>query len=99
MFRPDRKMTASTISHGLVTYTVISLDSCLGLAREFRQARKTWHFHVLSPACMHNPNPGQYATVIENDTDGVPYIALSIGFPGVDKDLVKMLHGDDILDP
>jgi len=92
-------MTASTISHGLVTYAVISLDRCLGLAKEFRQTRKTWHSHVLSPVCRHNPYPGQYAIVIENDTDGASYIAASTGFPEVDKDLVKMLHGDDILDP
>ena len=92
-------MSASTISHGLVTYAVISLDRCLGLANELRQARKTWHSHVLSPVCRHNPYPGQYAIVIENDTDGASYIAASTGFPEVDKDLVKMLHGDDILDP
>ena len=35
--------------------------------------------------------------VIEDDTDGKAYIAPSSGFPEVDKDLVKMLHGDDIL--
>jgi hypothetical protein len=29
----------------------------------------------------------------------VPYIASSLGFPEVDKHLVKVLHGDDILDP
>jgi hypothetical protein len=92
-------MTASTLNHGPVTYQIISLDRCLDLVKEFRQARKTWHFHVLSPVCVHNPYPGRYGVVIENDTDGMPYIAASTGWPVVAKDLVKMLHGDDILDP
>ena len=47
---------------------------------------------------MHNPYPG-YALVIEDDAANTPYIADSgANFPEVDKDLVRMLHGADILD-
>ena len=92
-------MPASTIDHGPHRHTVIPLDRCLGLARELQQAGKTWHFHGLSPVCVHNPYAGRYAIVIENDSDGVSYIASSASFPKVGKDLVKLLHGTDIVDP
>jgi len=53
---------------------------------------------VLTPGCLHNPEPAQYGLVIEDDTEHVAWLAHSPGFPEVDKDLVRMLHGDDILD-
>ena len=92
-------MPVHTISRGEVGFTVVPLEDCFDLAMGIQDAGKKWHSHLLSPVCLHNPYPGSYAIVIENDSDGVAYIAPSQGFPDVDKDLVKILHGDDILDP
>lgn len=87
-----------TITHRGVTYLQIPLEACLSLAYALVAAGKHWHSHVLSPGCLHNPFAG-YALVIEDDTVAIIYIADSgAAFPEVDKDLVKMLHGDDILD-
>jgi len=86
------------LKHGDIVYRVIPLGECLGLAQALRAAGKRWHSHVLSPSCMHNPEPARYGLVIEDDTDRVAWLAHSPEFPEVDKDLVRMLHGDDILD-
>lgn len=88
----------TTINRGSVHYSVIPLDSCLAFAKGLAEAGKKWHSHVLSPGCVHNPYEGQYAIVVEDDTEHRAYIAPSDQFPEVDKDLVKILHGDDILD-
>lgn len=86
------------LSHRDIAYRIIPPDDCLALGSALHESGKKWHLHVLSPDCIHNPRPGCYGLVIEDDTDGVPYLAFSDKFPEVDKDLVKMLHGDDILD-
>jgi len=92
-------VSAQTIIHAGVAYRTVALESCLELAMGIQRAGRKWHPHVLSPDCVHNPYAGAYAIVVEDDTDGVAYIAPSDNFPDVDKDLVKILHGDDILDP
>lgn len=84
--------------HTYPNYTVIALEDCLPMAQGFQKDGKKWHSHVLSPGCRFNPYPDQYAAVIEDDNAHIAYIAVSDGFPAVDKQLVKMLHGDDILD-
>jgi hypothetical protein len=89
---------ARTITHRGVTYGLVALGNCLRLAQGIERAGKGWHHHVLSPGCLHNPYAASYALVIEDDTEGVAYIAPSEGFPDVDKDLVRLLHGEDILD-
>lgn len=91
-------MTAQTIKHGDIAYAIIPLETCFDLAMGLKDANKKWHSHVLSPGCAHNPYHDSYAVVVEDDSDGIAYIARSDGFPEVDKDLVKILHGDDILD-
>ncbi|QKV20032.1 hypothetical protein [Oricola thermophila] len=88
----------SEVIHREIVYRIVPLDECLGLAESLALAGKRWHSHVLSPGCDFNPRPDRYALVIEDDTDDVTYLAYSHGFPEVDKELVKMLHGDDILD-
>lgn len=77
----------------------IDLEACLDLAVGLAEGGKKWHSHVLSPGCRLNPYPAAFAIVIEDGTDAITYLARSEGFPEVDKVLVRMLHGDDILDP
>jgi hypothetical protein len=85
------------IEHGGTTYEIIELETCMPRALQFQEQNKHWHSHVLSPGCAHNPYPEKYAIILEDDTLGKVFIALSDEFPEVDKELVKMLHGDDIL--
>ncbi|MES2436218.1 MAG: hypothetical protein V4586_20580 [Pseudomonadota bacterium] len=88
-----------TVSYRGINYQEIALDDCLSLAQCLTKDGKHWHSHVLSPDCIQNPFAGVYALVIEDDHAQIPYIANSgTAFPEVDKDLVKMLHGADILD-
>ncbi|MCW2306104.1 hypothetical protein [Rhodobium gokarnense] len=89
---------AETITHGDLVYRIIPLGETLALAEELRTSGKKWHSHVLSPGCLHNPKPEQYGLVIEDDSEDITYLAHSVGFPEEDKVLVKILHGDDILD-
>ena len=87
-----------TVTHRGITYQQIAQSDCLSLAQNLAKDGKHWHSHVLSPGCLHNPFKG-YALVIEDDTAAIPYISdCGNAFPEVDKDLVKMLHGADILD-
>lgn len=86
------------LHHGGIAYRIIPPEDCLGLGNALHASGKKWHLHVLSPDCVHNPEPGRYGLVIENDTDGITYLAFSSEFPEADKDLVKILHGEDILD-
>lgn len=79
-------------------YSEIPIGDCYDLGAGLKAAGKTWHSHVLSPGCRFNPFPGAYAIIVEDSTEGVTYIARSVDFPEVDKQFVKMLHGDDILD-
>ena len=76
----------------------IDLGQCRELALGLIADGKEWHSHVLSPGCKLNPFQQSYAIIIEDDTDGTTYVAASDRFPEVDKELVKMLHGEDILD-
>lgn len=79
-------------------YTEVALERCRDIALGLDETGKNWHSHVLSPGCRLNPFPDLYAIVVEDNTDDVTYVASSDGFPEVDKELVKILHGDDILD-
>ncbi|MDQ2068113.1 hypothetical protein Q9295_17205 [Xinfangfangia sp. CPCC 101601] len=88
-----------TVDVNGTNFRKIAMDDCLALVEGFQAAGKKWHSHVLSPICNHNPFAGCYAVVVEDDAEGVPYIAQGdASFPEIDKAFVKMLHGDDILD-
>jgi hypothetical protein len=75
------------------------LDACRVQAEALIGAGRKWHSHVFSPGCVQNPFDGVYAIVVEDDSSMTPYIAKgTYEFPDVDKELVKLLHGNDILD-
>lgn len=89
----------TVIEHRGIAFRRIELAACLALGERLRDGGGPWHSHVLSPGCAHNPFTSRYAIVIEDDAAGIPYIAEGTSqFPEVDKDLVRMLHGPDILD-
>lgn len=77
----------------------IPMDQICELARNWQAAGESWHFHVLFPGCMFNLQSNQYALVMENRTSYQTYVVYSdVGFTKVNQGLVKLLHGNKILD-
>lgn len=85
------------IHHLDMLYYEIPLDESLSLVHGLIREGNEWHSHAISPGCRFNPYYDLYAVMIEDNTNNKIYIATSKTFPDVDKELVKMLHGDDIL--
>lgn len=82
-----------------ITYRQVTLAECGVLGDALHAAGTPWHFHVLSPVCLHNPFSGRYALIVENDATRDAWIAdAGADFPEIDKHLVRLLHGADILD-
>jgi hypothetical protein len=76
----------------------IPMESCIDLAKSLAAEGHHWHSHAIWPGCAESPYP-RFAVLIEDSDTGRAYISPSQDFPPVDKALVRMLHGDDILDP
>ena len=77
--------------------TEITIDQLKTKAQEFAQDHKKWHFHILTPGCQLN-DTDRYALVLENTTDGESFACFSDEpYMGVGKELVKLLHGDDVV--
>ncbi|ARU93792.1 hypothetical protein [Tatumella citrea] len=87
------------ISHSLLTYHEIEMDEVIPLAMSFIADGRPWHSHAISPGCHFNPYPDLYAVVVEDNQHNIAYISPSVSFPEADKQLVRLLHGDDILNP
>lgn len=69
------------------------------LAAGWADSGRSWHFHALTPGCVLNERKDQYALVLENRTDDETWIVHSDDeHVQLSQDLVKMLHGDAILD-
>ncbi len=87
------------IEHLQLTYHEIPMEQVIPLALGFIAGGKQWHSHAISPGCHFNPWPDCYAVVLEDNSDNIAYISPSETFPEADKQLVRLLHGDDILNP
>jgi hypothetical protein len=81
-----------------ITFQVIPMDQCIGLAESLQSQSRPWHSHAIWPGCLESPYPN-FAVVIEDPVSGRSFISPSESFPEVDKVLVRMLHGDAILNP
>jgi len=79
-------------------YTEVSMSKCREIALDLNAQGRNWHCHVLSPGCQLNPSKTKYAIIVENNSDNVIYYSVSKEFPELDKELVQLLHGEDILD-
>ena len=74
-----------------------TLDEIMGYAYDFVAQKESWHFHILTPECMLN-NTGRYALIIENTISGKSSVCYSDEpYMDVGKELVKLLHGDDVV--
>ena len=68
-------------------------------ARLWQAQGKRWHFHMLTPGCVFNERRAKHAFVLENRTDHQTYVVYSDEpHMEADRELVRMLHGDTILD-
>jgi hypothetical protein len=68
------------------------------IAQDLQEAGKSWHFHMLTPDCQYNERNDLHAFVIENRTDDETYVTYSDKrYMEVGKQLVQMLHGEEIV--
>lgn len=89
---------AIVVSPRGISFHEIPMEACVDLAKSLKAESHRWHSHAIWPGCVESPYP-DYAVVIEDSESGRSFISASETFPEVDKVLVRMLHGDDILDP
>jgi hypothetical protein len=75
----------------------MTADEIVALASQFKRQKQNWHFHILTPTCQLNKS-GKFTLVLENTTTGKEYEVFSDEpFMGVGEQLVKLLHGDDVV--
>lgn len=75
----------------------ISLQKIEKKARELAQEGKSWHFHILTPDCTFNKKDS-YAFILENATDEEVFVFYSAEPQmSTGKKLVKLIHGDDVV--
>ena len=66
-------------------------------AKKLSKGGKDWHFHILTPRCKLNV-ANKYALILENVSDKETFVTHSdTPYMGVGEELVKLLHGDDII--
>jgi len=77
----------------------ITIEEVQEKVRLWQAQGKKWHFHMLTPDCIFNERDDKHAFVLENSTDNRTYVVYSDKpYVEADQELVKMLHGDRILD-
>jgi hypothetical protein len=75
----------------------VSVGEIKKKARELAERDKKWHFHILTPECQLNETK-DYALVLESVGDAEALVSYSDKpYMGVGEELVKLLHGDDIV--
>ena len=76
----------------------ITIEKVKDLAREWQQQGTIWHFHMLSPDCKFNEQKNKHALILENRGDNKTYVVYSkTRNMQLGRELVKMLHGDQIV--
>ncbi len=77
----------------------IIIQELLKKAKQLQEQGKDWHFHMLTPDCIFNVRSDKHAFVLENRTDNETHVVYSDErYMEVGQKLVKMLHGNEILD-
>ncbi len=75
-----------------------SLEKIEKTARELAGLGSKWHFHILTPGCDFN-DTARYAFILEDLTNKQIYVHHSDqAEKGLGEKLVRLLHGDKILD-
>jgi hypothetical protein len=77
----------------------MTLDEIREMVRTWCEGGARWHFHALAPGCAFSAQRDRHALVLENRTDCQTYVVYSDeAFAEISQELVKMLHGESILD-
>ena len=77
----------------------IQVERVRELATLYQEEGKSWHFHMLTPGCTLNQRDDKHALVLEDRTDDKTWVVYSDQEEvKLGQVLVKMLHGDTILD-
>jgi len=75
----------------------VTINQIKQKAEELTSAGKKWHFHILTPECQLN-DESSYTLILENTSDNESLICRSEEpYMDVGKELVKLLHGDDVV--
>lgn len=75
----------------------VSIKKIKEEAKKLAQEGKSWHFHILTPECQFNDSD-KSAFILENASDGEVFVYYSDEPQmGVGKELVKLLHGKDVV--
>lgn len=75
-----------------------TIDEIRQKTKDFSATGKKWHFHILTLDCQLNEKGG-YALVLENTSDNEAFVCYSDEpYMDVGKELVKLLHGDDVVE-
>ena len=73
-----------------------SAEQILAKAVELSRAKTKWHFHMLSPNCVFNTAKERHALILESSDE--VYLSYSFENTEAGKTLVKLLHGNKILE-
>jgi hypothetical protein len=77
----------------------ISIEELIEKAKGFQRAGKKWHFHMLTEDCKFNERKDKNSFVLENETDSENFVVYSEKrLMEEGKELVKILHGEKILE-
>ncbi len=75
----------------------IITDELIKKAKEFKDKKLKWHFHIFTPECNLNKT-GRYSLILEDNTNDKIYSHDFDEKPmDLGKELLKLLHGNDIL--
>jgi len=74
----------------------ITLQEIEEKAIGFADDNKSWHFHILTPACLFNKS-GKFAFILESSTDKEVFVNYSdVSVMNLGKTLLPYLHGQEI---
>lgn len=76
----------------------ISIDQVMQNAKEWNDAGKSWHFHMLTPDCKLNEKSDKHAFVLEDCTDQMTYVAYSEKrYMQQGEELLRLLHSEEMM--
>ena len=74
-----------------------TINQIIEAVKKLSDEKKRWHFHILTPECQLN-DEDNYALVLENTSDNEALVCYSDEpYMDVGKELVKLLHGEDVV--
>lgn len=74
-----------------------TIEEIKKIAQDYAIKGMKWHFHILTPECQLN-DVKEYALILENAVDEKVYVCFSsTPYMSIGKELVQLLHGNDVL--